>query len=443
MPSTNGHGPKRAILYARVSTDEQARSGYSIPDQLGTLRAYAAEQGYEVKEECVDDGWSGADPDRPGLRRVMDLAQAGRAEVVVAIKRDRFFRSRLYRLLMDKDLEEHGVRLEALNDTGNRIGDGVQDDFAEWEREQITERTTAGRREKARQGKVIASRLPNYGFRFGPDRESYEVVEEEIVVVRRIFSELASRASVNSICTTLDADGVPPSGKGKKNWQRTFVRDCAFDDVYAPHTVEELKALGLSPKVCGELDPARLYGVWWYNRRETRTVRVPLRGGRYRKEKQIRKKPTAEWIPVPVPASGVPREAVVRARERLEGQAKCSCSDAFLGALRGRLALPRLRARAHRGLRVEGLHKEGRDTEEALPLRLCHSSPEREGGLLLLKDSERPQDRGRGMGSGEDGVARPGALGTRPRRLPRGREGKGRGGPGEGGSGIYEQDRRG
>ncbi len=38
--------------------------------------------------------------------------------------------SRLYRLLMDKDLEEHGVQLEAMNDTGNRIGDGVQDDFA-------------------------------------------------------------------------------------------------------------------------------------------------------------------------------------------------------------------------------------------------------------------------------------------------------------------------
>jgi hypothetical protein len=32
MPNTNGHGPKRAILYARVSTDEQARSGYSLPE---------------------------------------------------------------------------------------------------------------------------------------------------------------------------------------------------------------------------------------------------------------------------------------------------------------------------------------------------------------------------------------------------------------------------
>ena len=70
MPSTNG--PKRrAILYARVSTEEQVHSGYSIPDQLGTLRTYAAGQCYEIIEECVDDGWSGADPDRPGLKRVM------------------------------------------------------------------------------------------------------------------------------------------------------------------------------------------------------------------------------------------------------------------------------------------------------------------------------------------------------------------------------------
>jgi site-specific DNA recombinase len=339
MLSTNGHDHdhKRAVLYARVSTDEQAKKGYSISDQLGTLRAYAAGRGYEVVEECVDDGWSGADPDRPGLRRVMELAQTGRAEVVVAMKRDRFFRSRLYRLLMDKDLEEHGVKLEAMNDTGNRIGDAVQDDFAEWEREQITERTTAGRREKARQGKIIAGRLPDYGFRFGPGRDSYEVVEEEMAVVRRIFSELASGASVNGDRAALDADGVPPPVKGKSKWQRTFVRDCAFDDVYAPHTVVELKALGVSPEVLGKLDPDGLYGVWWYNRREAKTVRVSLGGGRYRKEKQIRKKPKQEWIPVPVPASGVPREAVVWARERLEVQTKCSNAQRRFWELSGGL----------------------------------------------------------------------------------------------------------
>jgi site-specific DNA recombinase len=53
MPSTNGHGPKRAILYARVSTDEQARSGYSLAQQTEALRAYAAREGYEVLEEVV------------------------------------------------------------------------------------------------------------------------------------------------------------------------------------------------------------------------------------------------------------------------------------------------------------------------------------------------------------------------------------------------------
>jgi DNA invertase Pin-like site-specific DNA recombinase len=56
MPSTNGHGPKRAILYARVSTDEQARSGYSLAQQIEALRAYAAREGYEVLEEVVDPG---------------------------------------------------------------------------------------------------------------------------------------------------------------------------------------------------------------------------------------------------------------------------------------------------------------------------------------------------------------------------------------------------
>ena len=44
MPSTNGHGPKKkAILYARVSTEEQARSGYSLAQQMEALRQYAAE----------------------------------------------------------------------------------------------------------------------------------------------------------------------------------------------------------------------------------------------------------------------------------------------------------------------------------------------------------------------------------------------------------------
>jgi site-specific DNA recombinase len=60
MPSANGHGHKRAILYARVSTDKQARRGYSFAQQLEALREYAAREGYEVLEEVADPGQSGA-----------------------------------------------------------------------------------------------------------------------------------------------------------------------------------------------------------------------------------------------------------------------------------------------------------------------------------------------------------------------------------------------
>ena len=84
MPSTNGYGPKRAILYARVSTDEQARSGYSLAQQIEALRGYAAREGYEVLEEVQDAGQSGASLERPGMDRVRDLVAAGGVSAVLA-----------------------------------------------------------------------------------------------------------------------------------------------------------------------------------------------------------------------------------------------------------------------------------------------------------------------------------------------------------------------
>src|SRR5918994_1980530 len=81
MPSTNGHGPKRAVLYARVSTDEQARSGFSLAQQLEALREYAAREGHEVLEEVADRGQSGASLERPGMDRVRNIVAAGGAPV--------------------------------------------------------------------------------------------------------------------------------------------------------------------------------------------------------------------------------------------------------------------------------------------------------------------------------------------------------------------------
>src|SRR4028119_2240158 len=92
MPSTNGCGQKRAILYTRVSGDEQKKRGYSLLDQRDALRAWASENGYEVVEEIEDAGYSGAYLERPGLDRVRALVRSGAADAVAVRCRDRIAR---------------------------------------------------------------------------------------------------------------------------------------------------------------------------------------------------------------------------------------------------------------------------------------------------------------------------------------------------------------
>src|SRR5215217_7449408 len=160
MQSTNGHGSKTVILYARVSTDEQARSGYSLAQQLEVLRAYAARERYEVPEEVKDSGQSGASLARLGMDRVRDLVAAGAVSMVLAQERDRFSRVPAYNYLLKREFEEHGCKLRALNDRGDdspegELTDGILDQLGKYERAKISERSRRGKLQKARQGKVM------------------------------------------------------------------------------------------------------------------------------------------------------------------------------------------------------------------------------------------------------------------------------------------------
>lgn len=214
-------GSPQVVLYIRVSSDEQAKSGYSVPDQRRALREHAAREGYEVVEEVVDDGYSGGDPHRPGLRRVLEMAASGSLDLVLATKRDRFFRSRLYRLLTEQDLKEMDVRMVSMNDTGNRLADGFQDDFAEYEREMIKERTRAGLAQKVRSGKVIPGRKPPYGFRYaGEAGERLEPHEPEMAVVRRVLDAYAGGRGAGTSRPGWSATAYRPPPAGRSGRRR-------------------------------------------------------------------------------------------------------------------------------------------------------------------------------------------------------------------------------
>ena len=329
MPSTNGHGPKRAILYARVSTNEQARSGYTLAQQIEALRAYAASEGYEVLEEIQDPGQSGASLERPGMDRVRDLVAAGGVSVVLAQDRDRIAREPAYLYLLREEFAPHDCTLRALNDRGDdspegQLTDGILDQIARFERLKIAERSRRGRQRKAREGKVLATHAPRYGFKLNANRDGYEINKNEMEVIGRIFHLVGTEGrSMRSVSTILEREGVP-TPKGAKHWDRSFFRKCIEDDVYKPHTFEEVEAL-VSPEVSALLDPSAQYGLWWFNRRglDIRQVSESGPDGRhYRKTYRWYHKPKEEWIPVPVPASGIPRELVEAARGAIKHNRK-------------------------------------------------------------------------------------------------------------------------
>jgi site-specific DNA recombinase len=78
------------------------------------------------------------------------------------------------------------------------------------------ERSRRGKLRKAREGKVIATYRPTHGFRINAARDGYEVDEEKMAVVRRVFRMVgAEGAGIYSVHKTLERDGVPALGGGK------------------------------------------------------------------------------------------------------------------------------------------------------------------------------------------------------------------------------------
>jgi site-specific DNA recombinase len=145
------------------------------------------------------------------------------------------------------------------------------------------------------------------------------VDEEKLRVVRRIFREVAEGTTPRAIGLALEREGVP-TPRGARFWDRSFFRACVLDDVYRPHSFEEVAAV-VSPEVAARLDPERHYGLWWFNRRRMTSKpvsEVSQNGRRYGRKYTSYTKPMEEWIAVPVPDSGIPREIVDAAREQIK-----------------------------------------------------------------------------------------------------------------------------
>ncbi|MBD0354010.1 MAG: recombinase family protein, partial [Rubrobacteraceae bacterium] len=322
----------KAILYARVSTAKQARGGYSLAQQMEALRGYAAKAGYLVLAEITDAGHSATTLQRPGMDRLRDLVAGGGVSVVLIQDLDRLVRDPEHLLLLRQEFRGRGCNLVALHDRGASEARLARNEVAK-----TSERSLRGKLRKAREGKILAGTTPNYGFRFNEARDGYQIDGTTMRVVRRIFRMLGvEKRTLHAIKRTLEAENVP-TPTGKVRWSTHVIRGFVLNDVYRPHTFGEIVRL-VTPEVAAELDRDRRYGVWWFNRERWTIRQVPDLAGEsrlYRRSVRAVPKPKEEWVAVPVPDPGVPRECVDAARDVLRSNRWNTGGDARFWELSG------------------------------------------------------------------------------------------------------------
>jgi site-specific DNA recombinase len=181
-------------LYFRVSTDEQVDQGYSLENQKDRLIAFAKSQGWDEYQLYMDDGYTGTNMDRPGLKRMVRHIEEKQVTAVVVLKLDRLSRKQKDALYLLEDVfDKNNVIFKSATepfDTSTPLGKamiGVLAVFAQLERDMIVERTTAGRRQRVSQGKWHGGPVP-FGYTWNKDAQELEIAHDEAKIVQEIFT---------------------------------------------------------------------------------------------------------------------------------------------------------------------------------------------------------------------------------------------------------------
>jgi len=161
--------------YTRVSTEEQARGGYSLDAQESKIRGYCALYDLDLARILSDPGESGKNLNRPGIRAVLEDLRVKRVDGLVIAKLDRLSRSlRDWSNLIDEFFaEKAGLKLFSVNDSidtrsaSGRLVLNVLMSVAQWEREIIGERTKDALRSKIARGERVGK--VRFGHDLAPD----------------------------------------------------------------------------------------------------------------------------------------------------------------------------------------------------------------------------------------------------------------------------------
>jgi site-specific DNA recombinase len=214
---------RRVVLYARVSTVEQAERDLSLPAQLDALRRFCTTRGYEIVGEYKEEGASGTDDNRKVFRRMLEdvLAPSKDVQAVLVYQSSRFMRNATKARALKDQLKRRGVRVVAIgqettDDPMGHIIEGIFELIDQYESEVNGLRTSAAMRENAKQGNFNGARAP-YGFsvlrkeiREGIERGTLVPNLSEIETAREIFRLYIAGSGAKAVARQLNQRGLKP-----------------------------------------------------------------------------------------------------------------------------------------------------------------------------------------------------------------------------------------
>jgi site-specific DNA recombinase len=241
---------KPAAIYARVSTDDQAERGYSLPSQIEACMKFANQKGFDLSAVYQDD-ISGAKPigARPNGYELQRAIDARQIKVVIVYCVDRLSRDIVDLLTTVREWLRAGIEIYTL-DVGQVTSElDIVLVIKGWqgsdEREKIRERTTRGRIAKAKAGKVTGQGAPPYGYTYS-NGELF-IDEPRAQIVHMIFDwyingdeegnmmslyKIAERLTEMGIPTPSNTRGLYRSQEQDPGWRGEVIRQILVSETY-------------------------------------------------------------------------------------------------------------------------------------------------------------------------------------------------------------------
>jgi len=222
-----------AALYVRVSTEEQAKQGYSIAAQEEALTNYCKALGYDIYKIYKDEGISAKEmKNRPALQELLKNAEQQKFAAIFIYKLDRFSRSLKHLILTIDQIKSWGIDFVSLQDrietttASGKLMFHIISAFAEFERNVIGERTKFGMDKKARDGNFV-NKAP-LGYKFV--NKELVLDQEDSQKVLNIFKEFNdSKISLTKLAKKY---GFSTSGLIKLLKNRTYLGLVKFGGEY-------------------------------------------------------------------------------------------------------------------------------------------------------------------------------------------------------------------